>query len=202
MPVFKKIERDDAVVLVWKIEETLEELKQGVVLETRSSLRLEHMKSIVHQAGFLAIRHLLKSEGYDDADLYYDANGRPFLADGKSISITHSFNFAAIIIADKLVGIDLEKKRDKILRIASKFCSTSELLTVDASSNAVDTLTEIWCIKEAVYKMCNSRSLSFKANILTNLPHKVTVKDRAFYKEMNYFTLDFEGFMLVYTFEK
>ena len=202
MPIYKKIVEEDCVVLVWKIEESLEELMEELMLQDNSVQRLQGMKSIVHQQGFLAIRHLLLAVGYTDSDLFYDQNGRPYLSDGRYISITHSFNFAAIIIADEVVGIDLEKKRDKIQRIAAKFCSTSELLTANDSQDPINTLTEIWCVKEAVYKMCNSRSLSFKENILTNLPYRVTVKDREFYKEMHYKALDFEDFMLVYTFER
>ena len=37
------------------------------------------------------------------------------------ISITHSFDYAAIIVSDKPVGIDIEKVRSKITRIVKKF---------------------------------------------------------------------------------
>jgi phosphopantetheinyl transferase len=35
------------------------------------------------------------------------------LKDGKHISITHSYQFSAIIISDQTVGIDIELQREK-----------------------------------------------------------------------------------------
>ena len=114
-------------VLIWKIEESISELKKGISLSENSSTRLQSMKSELHQKGFLSIRHLLKEIGYTDFDIIYDAFGKPHLKDGKFISITHSFTFTGIILSDNLpVGIDIEKQREKILKIAHKFTSLEE----------------------------------------------------------------------------
>ena len=51
--------------------------------------------------------------GYTPTALFYDPNGKPFLSDGKQISISHSFNKVAVIISDRKVGVDIEKKRQK-----------------------------------------------------------------------------------------
>ena len=79
------------------------------------------MKSEIHRRGFMSIRHLMAEAGYVDHDLFYDELGKPHLKNGSNISITHSFNFTAIILSDRKVGIDIEKRRDKILKIANKF---------------------------------------------------------------------------------
>ena len=65
----------------------------------------------------------MQLEGYKDKDLYYDYMGKPHLHDGRHISITHSYEFTGIIIVSskEKVGIDIEKQRDKIIRIAKKF---------------------------------------------------------------------------------
>ena len=47
-------------VLIWKIEESIDELKNGISLTEKSTMRLGSMKSELHQKGFLSIRHLLK----------------------------------------------------------------------------------------------------------------------------------------------
>src|SRR6056300_1354202 len=86
-------------VLIWKIEESIAELKENTQLSKKSETRLNSMRSELHQKGFLSIRHLLKNVGYTDFDLVYDAFGKPHLKDGKYISITHSFTFTAIIIS-------------------------------------------------------------------------------------------------------
>ncbi len=54
-------------------------------------------------------------------DLFYDEFGKPHLKDDKYISITHSFNFSGIIVSENKVGIDIEKQRPIITKIASKF---------------------------------------------------------------------------------
>lgn len=50
-------------VLIWKIEESYEELEKGLTLTPKCLKRLESMKSDIHQKGFLSIRQLLKLAG-------------------------------------------------------------------------------------------------------------------------------------------
>ncbi|MEN8775546.1 MAG: 4'-phosphopantetheinyl transferase superfamily protein, partial [Polaribacter sp.] len=141
-------------VLIWKIEESIAELKENTQLSKKSETRLNSMRSELHQKGFLSIRHLLKNVGYTDFDLVYDAFGKPHLKDGKHISITHSFTFTAIIISDDLhVGIDIEKQRDKILKIAHKFTPIEEYKTIANHDALISKLTIVWGAKESLYKI-------------------------------------------------
>ena len=119
MPLYKTITVNEGTkVLIWKIEESFEDLSEGIILTQNCRDRVDGMKSDLHRRGFMSIRHLLAEEGYTDHDLYYDEVGKPHLVDDKYISITHSFTFSAIIIGSGEVGIDIEKQRPKILRIA------------------------------------------------------------------------------------
>ena len=128
MPLYKTITVDPTTkVLIWKIEESFEELNNGIDLTSHCRQRVDGMKSDLHRRGFMSVRHLLAIEGYTDHDLYYDENGKPHLTDDKHISITHSFVFSAIIISDQEVGIDIEKQSArKYLRIAHKFTPLEE----------------------------------------------------------------------------
>ena len=165
MPLYKTITVNAATkVLIWKIEESFDALLKNIELTTENTDRLNKMKSVLHQKGFLSIRHLLAIEGYTDYDLFYDANGKPHLTDGVHVSITHSFIFSAIILSDIKVGIDVEKKRDKILRIAHKFNAVNELSKLSLTSR-IRKLTAIWCAKESLYKGFNSAGLSFLNHI-------------------------------------
>jgi 4'-phosphopantetheinyl transferase len=165
MPLYKTITVNAATkVLIWKIEESFDALLKNIELTIENTDRLNKMKSVLHQKGFLSIRHLLAIEGYTDYDLFYDANGKPHLTDGVHVSITHSFIFSAIILSDIKVGIDVEKKRDKILRIAHKFNAVKELSKLSLTSR-IRKLTAIWCAKESLYKGFNSAGLSFLNHI-------------------------------------
>ncbi len=164
MPLYKTIRPNDlSVIHVWKIEEELEDLRAEVELKPDSRERLEGMKSTLHQKGFLSVRRLLQQEGYSDQNLSYNGYGKPLLDDGKHISITHSFEFAALIISADEVGIDVEKNRDKILKIQHRFVNTDYDSLSD--EDMVKQLTVIWGAKEAMYKTYPYGGLSFHDHI-------------------------------------
>ena len=167
MPLYKTITpNSQTTVKIWKITETYNDLLQPLTLTAQSKCRVEDMKSKVHQRGFLSIRHLLRNFGYTDKDLYYDDYGKPHLTDNKYISITHSFNFSAIIVSDRLVGIDIEKQRQKIKRIAKKFIDYEFQYLNSEAKDYIKKLTVIWCIKESLYKLFATPGLSFKQHTL------------------------------------
>ncbi len=166
MPLYKTITVSPTTkVLIWKIEESFEALSEDIELSKRSTDRVNGMKSELHRRGYLSIRHLLASEGYCDKDLWYDENGKPHLNDGKHISITHSFIFSAIIISDIEVGIDIEKKREKILKIAQKFTTFEDYQKLVHKDVIIRKLTIVWCAKESLYKSFARRGLTFLNHI-------------------------------------
>ena len=194
-------------VLIWKIEESTSKLQEGIVLSKNSTTRLNSMKSQLHQRGFLSIRHLLKEAGYTDADLIYDEFGKPHLKNGKFISITHSFTFTAIIVSDKFhVGIDIEKQREKILKIAHKFTPFEEYKTIANVDALISKLTIVWGAKESLYKIYGKKKLLFL--------HHIYIEDFKFADEKttgeiryngentayNISFLEFEGFTCVFAY--
>ncbi|MBL4642132.1 MAG: 4'-phosphopantetheinyl transferase superfamily protein [Flavobacteriaceae bacterium] len=167
MPLYKIITVNKTTkVLIWKIEESFEELSFGVDLTESNQNRVDGMKSELHQRGFMSVRHLLKEVDLVDSDLVYDEFGKPHLKNGKHISITHSFTFSGIIISDDVpVGIDIEKQRDKILKIAQKFTPLQEYKTIANHSAIVSKLTIVWGAKESFYKIFGKKKLHFLEHI-------------------------------------
>ena len=167
MPIHKRLTVNETTkVLIWKIEESFEELFKGIELTEKNSNRLNNMKSDLHRRGFLSVRHLLNEVGYTDADLVYDEFGKPHLKNGKFISITHSFTFSGIIISDdQPVGIDIEKQRDKILKIAHKFTPIEAYKSIANHDALVSKLTIVWGAKESLYKIYGKKKLLFLENI-------------------------------------
>lgn len=167
------------------------------------------MKSELHRRAFLSIRHLMAVAGYVDRDLYYDEAGKPHLKDGNKISITHSNHFTGIIVSsDQEVGIDVEKQREKILRIAHKFTPLEEYRTIANSDALIRKLTMVWGAKESLYKIYAEPGLSFL--------HHIDVRDFSFEDEgttaeilydgdKSLYTIrffEFEGFTCVYAIKK
>ncbi|WP_294824246.1 4'-phosphopantetheinyl transferase superfamily protein [uncultured Flavobacterium sp.] len=167
MPLYKSvIIAPGTQLLIWKITETLEELAQGVQLKEVCILKMGRMKSEQHQKGFLGVRQLMQVAGYSDLDLYYGPDGKPHLKDGTQISITHSYAFSAVIIGERVTGIDMELQREKVITIADKFIEP-EFAYLDPLhlEEYMRKLIVIWCVKEAVYKMVSRKGLSFRRNI-------------------------------------
>lgn len=224
MPLYKTIDVNfNTQILIWKITESFEQLYEEVQLNVKSIVRLNGMKSQLHQRGFLSVRMLLQEAGYTDMDLYYDEFGKPHLNNHKHISITHSHEFSAIIISDETVGIDIELQREKILRIADKFVNDDELSRLRSfdTQDYIRKLTVKWGAKESIFKIRNERGISFKEHIKVspfNLEHKQTSATLHFDNLIKDFTIYFEeldsstdncqdeqekqSFTLVYAFEK
>ena len=208
MPLYKTIHINSRTqILVWKVTESYGELLEQVVLNDSNRLRLDGMKSEMHQRAFLSVRKLLQETGHTDLDLYYDEFGKPHLHGEKHISITHSHEFSAIIISDETVGIDIELQRNKIIRIADKFCD-SEFQFLDLESeDYIGKLTVIWGVKEAIFKIRNEKGISFKNHISVcdfKLESKQTIAELHFDNLVKDFKIHFEeieGFTLVYAFE-
>ncbi|XCF06805.1 4'-phosphopantetheinyl transferase superfamily protein [Tamlana crocina] len=167
MPLYKTIRpNSQTTVKIWKITEGFDDLMASVNLKSESLQRVMGMKSELHQRGFLSVRRLLQEFGYADVDLFYDENGKPHLRDGKQISITHSFHFSAVIISDSVIGIDIEKQRDKIQIIAHKFIDYESDYLDKTADDYIQKLTMIWCVKESLYKLFATPGLSFKQHCL------------------------------------
>ncbi|MBP6040525.1 MAG: 4'-phosphopantetheinyl transferase superfamily protein [Flavobacterium sp.] len=211
MPLYKTIHHNsNTQILIWDITESFEQLNQDVQLNKKNQLRLNGMKSEIHQRAFLSIRKLLALAGYSDFDLEYDAFGKPHLVDGRYISITHSHHFSAIIVSNEPVGIDIEMQRNIILKIAHKFVNDQELNRLQKTDLAeyIKKLTVKWGAKEAIFKIKNEKGISFKDHIqvtpfeLNETPTSAILSYRGLDEK---FTIHFSeldtNFTLVYAFE-
>lgn len=203
MPIYKTIKSSKhTTVIVWKIVESLDELNQGIRLTSISLKRISNMRSEIHQKGYLSIRHLLKSLGYDDKDLFYTDDGKPHLKDGKHISITHSFIFSAIIVSNHEVGIDIEMNREKIVKIANKFVAEEYIFFEE--ENLIEQLTVVWGAKESLYKIHPDGGLLFKHHLPIESFKLTDGQTRGWIKKDNFFEIysiyfeQIENFTLVY----
>ena len=210
MPLYDKIRENPTItVYIWKIEESENDLAQGIELTPHCQNRLDGMKSEMHRRGFLSIRHLMAEAGYEDKDLFYDNAGKPHLHDGKYISITHSHHFTGIIISDKdEVGIDIEMQRKIITRIAHKFTPIEAYDHIMDINDLVRKYTIVWGCKESLYKIYATIGLSFLNHIYIKdfefsdkkIQGQINYEEDISYHELKY--LEFEGFTCVYAIKK
>ena len=93
----------------------------------------------------------------------YDKAGKPIFSQNKRLSISHSGNYASVIISDHNVGIDIEKISDKTIKIKDKFLDI-ELNYPQELNNQISLV--YWNIKESIYKAVGITGIDFKKNIL------------------------------------
>ena len=150
-------------VVIWEINESVQELKSKAILSKDSSKLLTQKKSEIHKKQFLAIRNIFKFLCIDDKDLKYDKAGKPIFSQNKKLSISHSGNYAAVITSNYNVGIDIEKISDKAIKIKHKFLHI-ELNYPQEFNNQISLI--YWNIKESIYKAVGIKDVDFKKNIL------------------------------------
>ena len=201
MPLHKIITiNETTVAYFWHITEDVTSLFRAVSLKDTSLFRLEGMKSEEHQKGFLAVRMLLQHLGYTDYDLTYDEAGKPHLEfkvrssekknenpstinhQPKHISISHSHEFSCICISNELMGIDLEKLKEKTLKIAPRFMEVKHLENLSVSDQ-IEKATVIWGVKESIFKIKNEKGISFPEHIFEN---KFDLKDKKCEAELHF----------------
>ena len=158
-------------VVIWEINESIQDLKSKVVLSEDSLKLLNQKKSGIHKKQFLAIRNIFKFLCIDDKDLKYDKAGKPIFSQNKKLSISHSGNYAAVITSNYNVGIDIEKISDKAIKIKHKFLQI-ELNYPIEFDNQISLI--YWNIKESIYKAMGIMGVDFKKNILA-LPLDINV---------------------------
>ena len=123
---------------------------------------------------FLATRKTLSNEN-SDYIITYDLDGKPILNSEFNISISHSYEIAALVISNNLkFGMDVQFKESKILNIQNKFLNEFEKLNI-GHDPSIDILTMIWTSKESIYKAIGLKGISFSENIKID---KVTEKDK------------------------
>ena len=121
---------------------------------------------------WLAVRFLTYKEFGIREKIQYAPTGQPLL-NCCQISISHTDQLVAVGLSNSALGIDIEQKNRNFRRIAVKYVSANE------PQNLSDWhLSLLWSAKEAVYKLWAEGGLSFKQNIVLNLPEKTGLYGR------------------------
>lgn len=158
---------DACHLLVWRLTETEEVLRDMLP----SCADLDELLTISHpqkkrewMAGRIVLARIVAEAGEVFKGTWKDGSGKPFLVNSaQHVSITHTLDYVAAVIHPTLpVGIDMEKKNDKLIRTASKYLNENELVEAEDS---LSKLCIYWCGKEALYKLNGRNQVSFRQAI-------------------------------------
>jgi len=146
-------------------ENTLDTIKEKLS-KTQHSFEADQFKSLQRKIHWYGTRLLLAELLQDkEIKLSYDEYGKPTLNNSfDRISISHTANYIAVFVSDNVeTGIDIEKMKPKIIRIANRFMHPDELEQV--SGNKIEHLYVYWCAKETLFKLYGKGNLDFKKNL-------------------------------------
>lgn len=140
---------------LWRIDETVEDF-------FRREPELSCLRDEIGTYGaeqrrieVLAVRSLMLRLVGSCAGLCHDVNGRPYLAGGMNIGVSHTKGCAAVIVSpERRVSVDVEYMSERVGRVARRLLRPDE---------KADTLTEKllhWCTKETLYKLYSDDRLA------------------------------------------
>jgi 4'-phosphopantetheinyl transferase len=165
---YRKQVDDDTEFAIWRIEEEADELYSQLQLNEHEKAYYDKLsvgKRNLHWLGTrVLLRKMLRTDEYIDCKV--DAHGKPYLVNlPYHISLSHSFDYAAVMISKEPVGIDIEQVKEKVERIAHKFMREEEMAFI-SDQHKIQQLYVCWCAKEAVYKCYGQKEVSFADNII------------------------------------
>ena len=167
MGLYLKKELDnEAVIGVWQITETEEELKELSSTPSDEMEEISFIRSESLRKQRLAVRALLNTLFDDKVYLSHHDNGKPYIENNPiNISITHTAKYVAVILhEEENVGIDIESLDRDFSAVEKKALSEDEIDDLEDEKRN-EQLAIYWCAKEAVFKLLSRYNVDFAEQI-------------------------------------
>ena len=163
MAIYRQYKQGGLTVAVWKVEETIEQLRSmfrdfSIYEEDFSRFSAEKRK-----LEWLAVRALLKELcGGEEKEIGYAPSGKPFLKDQSAyVSFSHTRGYVAVAMhPDAEVGIDIEQYGMRVQKLASRFIREDEMSSVQAGDDVYAMLLH-WSAKETMFKLMDEEAVDF-----------------------------------------
>ena len=162
MPLYRTYKQKDLTVGVWKVDETIEQLRSMFHQFSIYEEGFERFKAEKRKLEWLAVRVLLKELLGEEKKIVYLPSGKPCLEDGSAcISFSHTPGYVAVAIHPSAeVGVDIEQYGTRVQRLASRFVREDEQVSV-ASGDEIYALLLHWSAKETMFKLMEEEAVDF-----------------------------------------
>jgi 4'-phosphopantetheinyl transferase len=168
MPIETMVADANRAWAIWRITESENDIISLLSGMEDAPQSVSHpQKRMEYLTGRLVMIRLMKALNLTYQGMIKDQHGKPFLkGHSHHISLSHSYPYvAAIIDADRPVGIDLEQPKEKLLRIGPRVLSNEEL--ANAGQNVVKHCI-YWCAKETMIKIHGKKGLQLASELLVS----------------------------------
>lgn len=184
MGLSNKIETEDGLIGIWKLEESPEELLPLITLSADDERKYKAITHKNRQCEFLASRLLLNDLLNRKPEIHYDEKGKPELKNTPlNISISHSGNFACVFLSEKRIGIDIELAMRSIDRVATRFLHFEEKEHISKLNNQQLAKIIYWSAKEAIFKSSDTQGIQFNQQI--RIENFDPEQDRSFFANLH-----------------
>lgn len=162
MPLYQTYRKGELRVGIWKVEETICQMRSMFVNFSLYESGLQRFKSEKRQLEWLAVRVLLKELVGEEKEIGYLPSGKPYLEDRSAcVSFSHTSGYVAVAVhPEKEVGIDIEQYGLRVRKLASRFVRDDERSSVEAGDEIYALLLH-WSAKETMFKLMEHSDVDF-----------------------------------------
>ena len=130
-------------------------------------------------AAGLLLEYVLGERGYSADGIEADENGKLYLpgVDDFFFSLSHSGEYAACVVSDVPVGVDIQKKRETKANIAKRFfrLEESERIAKEPQEKQADMFFRYWTGKESYLKLTGQGLSGGLDNFFVDLDEMIIV---------------------------
>ena len=154
----------------------------------------------------LTIHYIISQTLGFSGKVHYDPDGKPFLPGyDKTISISHSAQYAAVLTAPAACGVDVEKISGRTEKVARKFLNEAERKVPENTGRDLY-YTLMWSVKETLFKITGRPDyLRHMKTLVFPAPGKnfieMSVDSGGKNKEFRVFYTTFDGHVLTWAYE-
>ena len=162
MAIYRIYQKGDLKVGVWKVDETVEQLRSMFHQFSIYEEGFARFSSEKRKQEWLAVRVLLKELCGEEKKIAYLPSGKPYLEDGSMhVSFSHTHGYVAVALHPSAeVGIDIEQYGTRVQRVASRFVREDERVSIEAGDE-VHALLLHWSAKETMFKLMEEEAVDF-----------------------------------------
>ena len=162
MAIYRKYQQGDLTVAVWKVDETVEQLRSMFHQFSVYEEGFVRFSAEKRKQEWLAVRVLLKEMLGEEKSIAYLPSGKPYLEDGSMhVSFSHTHGYVAVALHPFAeVGVDIEQYGTRVQRVASRFIREDEKVSIASGDEIVGLLLH-WSAKETMFKLMDDQGVDF-----------------------------------------
>ena len=164
--------------IVWKITESEDELRASLSHPEYFEAKIRNLKSGSRRLMEIwsvrrALKELMQGE---EKPIVYDRFGKPSIdePDAPFISFSHTKDYVAVICSDVPVGIDIERRGDRVQRVIKQFLTPDEIAVLALTPDIDLAFHLAWSGKESAFKVLGQSFYDLKK--LTSIVHVDTTQ--------------------------